>query len=67
MVWDAQLGRRLCDCMAHGMKNAVKHAQRTQEKQSIDTDQTVVPCSSNDGLQTESDGRRPTRQPSCSP
>ena len=22
MVWDAQLGRRLCDCVAHGMKNA---------------------------------------------
>ena len=22
MVWNAQLGRTLCDCMAHGMKNA---------------------------------------------
>ena len=28
IVWDAQLGRRLCDCMAHGMKNAAKHVVR---------------------------------------
>ena len=24
-VWDAQVGRKLCGCMANGMKNAMKH------------------------------------------
>ena len=33
----------------------------SQEKQSTDIDQTVVPCSSNE-LRTESDSRTPTRQ-----
>ena len=36
----------------------------SQEKQSTDMDRTMVQCSSNNGLQTESDSRTPTRKPS---
>ena len=35
----------------------------SQEKLSTDTDQMVVPCTSNNRLLTESDSRTPTRQP----